>query len=215
MNPLSLPTPSSGRYASATLFALLCGLPAWALAASAPERSGKEVVETVCIACHGPGKDGAPRIGNTAEWSKHASQGLNAMTRNAITGVRKMPAHGGQGALTDLEISRAVSYMVSGGTAVDPNKAYSSPQQIGGEELVKTHCQHCHASGKDGAPRIGNMNDWAPRLKLGMDNLVRSSIRGHNAMPARSGMNNLSDTDMKAAVSYMANQATSNSIKPQ
>ena len=209
----SLPTSTARHHASATLFAMLFALPACALAAAAPERSGKEVVEAVCIACHGPGKDGAPRIGNTSEWSKHAAQGLNAMTRNAITGVRKMPAHGGQGALTDLEISRAVSYMVSGGTAADPNKAYSSPRQISGEELVKSHCQSCHASGKDGAPRIGNMNDWAPRLKQGVDALVQSSIRGHNAMPARSGMNNLSDADMKAAVSYMANQATSNSMK--
>lgn len=203
----------SRHHASAALFAMLFALPACALAAATPERSGKEVVDTVCIACHGTGKDGAPRIGNSAEWSKHAAQGLNAMTRNAITGVRKMPAHGGQGGLTDLEISRAVSYMVSGGTAVDPKKAYSSPQQISGEDLVKTHCQNCHASGKDGAPRIGNMTDWSPRLKQGIDVLVQSSIRGHNAMPARSGMNHLSDADMKAAVSYMANQATSNSMK--
>lgn len=203
----------SVRYASATLFAVLSGLPAVAMAAPAPDRSGKEVVEAVCITCHGPGKDGAPRIGNTTEWSRHAAQGLKAMTSNAITGIRKMPAHGGQGALTDLEISRAVSYMVSGGSAVDPKKAYSSPEQISGEQLVHMHCQNCHASGKDGAPRIGNMNDWAPRLKLGLDHLVQSSIRGHNAMPARSGMNNLSDADMKAAVSYMANQAAANARK--
>ncbi len=213
MTHSSLPFSTFKCHASATLFAMLVGLPAFGWAAGAPERSGKEVVEAVCISCHGPGKDGAPRIGNQSEWSKHAAQGMKEMTRNAITGVRKMPAHGGQGGLTDLEISRAVSYMVSGGTAVDPKKAYSSPQQIGGEQLVNTHCQTCHASGKDGAPRIGNMDDWAPRLKLGLDTLVQSSIRGHNAMPARSGMNNLSDADMKAAVSYMANQATSHSMK--
>jgi cytochrome c5 len=213
MNPRSPPFAPSASYAPATLFALLCGLPAFALAAGVAERSGKEVVETVCISCHGPGKEGAPRAGNAAEWSSHAAQGLSAMTRNAITGVRKMPAHGGQGALTDLEISRAVSYMVSGGTAVDPKKAYSSPQQVSGEQLVTTHCQNCHASGKDGAPRLGNMDDWAPRLKQGLDTLVQSSIRGHNAMPARSGMNSLSDADMKAAVSYMAHQATANSRK--
>jgi len=211
MNHPSPLSGSSSRNVPAILAAMLIGLPACALAAATPERSGKEVVETVCIACHGPGKDNAPRIGNTAEWSKHASQGLKAMTRNAITGVRKMPAHGGQGALTDLEMSRAISYMVSGGAAVDPKKAYSSPQQVSGEQLVNTHCQNCHAIGKDGAPRLGNMADWAPRLKQGLDSLVQSSIRGHNAMPARSGMNHLSDADMKAAVYYMANKATQNS----
>ena len=195
MNHPSPLSGSSSRNVPAILAAMLIGLPACALAAATPERSGKEVVETVCIACHGPGKDNAPRIGNTAEWSKHASQGLKAM------------------ALTDLEMSRAISYMVSGGAAADPKKAYSSPQQVSGEQLVSTHCQNCHAIGKDGAPRLGNMADWAPRLKQGLDGLVQSSIRGHNAMPARSGMNHLSDADMKAAVYYMANKATANSGK--
>ncbi|MFZ4536473.1 c-type cytochrome [Propionivibrio sp.] len=213
MNRQPLVSIFSRRTISAALITVLFGLPAIALAAGAPERSGKEVFEAVCVTCHGPGKDGAPRMGNAAEWSPRAAQGLNSITRNAITGVGKMPGHGGQGALTDLEISRAVSYMVSGGAATDPNKAYSSPQQITGEELVKTHCQNCHASGMDGAPRIGNLTDWAPRLNKGLDVLVQSSIRGHKAMPARSGMNNLSDADMKAAVSYMANQATANSLK--
>lgn len=206
----TLPSPSriaislSGK----VLLALLVGLPVAALAVSTPDRSGKEVVETVCGACHGPGKDNAPRIGNPGEWSAHTAQGLSAMTRNAITGIRKMPAHGGQGALTDLEITRAVTYMVSGGTTPDPSKPYSSPQQISGANLVKAHCQNCHAQGKDGAPHIGNMPDWQPRLQQGMDSLVQSAIRGHKAMPARSGMNHLSDADMRSAVTYMVTQAT-------
>lgn len=189
---------------TALLAASLCGVGA-AQATSTPDRSGKEVVETVCINCHGPGKDGAPRIGNKTEWSKHAAQGLKAMTANAITGVRKMPAHGGQSNLTDLEISRAVAYMVSEGTAAEPNKPYSSPQQWSGEQIVAARCGNCHNSGQGGAPRVGNINEWVPRLKNGLDNLVKSSIRGHNAMPARGGMDNLSDADMKAAISHMAN----------
>jgi cytochrome c5 len=183
-------------------------------AADGSDRSGKEVVEAVCSTCHASGKDGAPKIGNAAEWSKHATQGLAVLTQNAITGVRKMPAHGGQGSLTDLEISRAVAFMVSGGNAVDPKKAYSSPSQISGEQLVNAHCHTCHASGKEGAPRMGNMGDWAPRLKGGLDVLVNSSIRGHKSMPARAGLTNLSDADMRAAVSFMANQAAANSTSP-
>ena len=104
--------------------------------AHAADRSGKEVVETVCAACHDTGKDGAPKIGDRAEWSRRAAQGLNKLTEHAITGVRKMPAHGGQAALSDLEMSRAVAYMVSGGASVDPSKPYSSPNQKSGEQLV-------------------------------------------------------------------------------
>lgn len=195
------------------LVTTLLAIPLSAQAASSPDRTGKEVVETTCIACHGPGKDGAPRIGNTAEWSKHAAQGLKTLTRNAITGIRKMPAHGGQGALSDLEISRAIAYMLSGGTAADPMKAYSSPQQWTGEQIVNSRCGDCHTTGKDGAPRIGNLTEWSPRLKSGLDNLVKSSIRGHNNMPARGGLSNLSDADMKAAVSYMVNPVASSTTK--
>lgn len=197
------PAPSAVSLVAALSLLAVAGS---ACGVSTPDRSGKEVVEAVCIACHGSGKDGAPKIGDSAAWSKHASQGLDKMTRNAITGVRKMPAHGGQGSLTDLEISRAVAYMVSGGKAADPNKAYSSPQQKTGEQLVAERCKECHGDGKSGAPRIGDMAAWKPRLQGGVDNLVKSAIRGHHAMPARAGMANLSDADMKAAVVFMVSQ---------
>ena len=167
------------------------------------DRSGKVVVETVCAACHESGKDGAPKLGDRDEWAKRASHGLAQITKHAITGVRKMPAHGGQGALTDLEISRAVAYMVSGGHSIDTNKPYSSPKQYTGEQLVKERCSTCHATGKGGAPKIGEMADWKPRLQGGVEKLVKSSIQGHNAMPSRAGMSNLSDADMRAAVTYM------------
>lgn len=208
MNTLISRTSLLARRKGGSLLVALLGVPAIAFAAAAPDRTGKEVVEAVCITCHGPGTDKAPRIGNTAEWSSHAAQGLQAMTRNAITGIRKMPAHGGQGSLTDLEITRAVTYMVSGGKTADPDKAYSSPKQISGENLVKAHCHNCHAEGKDGAPHIGNMADWQPRLQKGVDSLVQSAVRGHKAMPARSGMNHLSDADLKAAVTYMVTQVS-------
>ena len=166
-------------------------------------RTGKEVVETVCIGCHETGKDGAPKIGDQAEWAKRASHGLSAVTEHAITGIRKMPAHGAHASLSDLEMSRAVAYMVSGGKSVDPSKPYSSPRQISGEQLVKQRCIECHGTGKNGAPRIGMMGDWKPRLQAGVENLVTSAIRGHNAMPARAGMANLSDADLRAAVTFM------------
>jgi cytochrome c5 len=47
------------------------------------------------------------------------------------------------------------------------------------------------------------MADWKPRLQLGVENLVTSAIRGHNAMKARAGMANLSDADLRAAVTFM------------
>ncbi|MEN6585218.1 MAG: c-type cytochrome [Sulfuricella sp.] len=191
------------HFCISTLMTALLALPVAAQATSTPDRTGKEVVEATCIVCHGPGKDGAPRFGHSEEWSKRASQGINTLTSHAITGIRKMPAHGGEGSLSDLEISRAISYMVSGGKAPDPKTAYSSPQQWTGEQIVKARCGECHSTGKGGAPHIGNMEEWSPRLKSGVENLVKSSIRGHNAMPSRGGLSNLSDADMRAAITYM------------
>ncbi|PKO38143.1 MAG: cytochrome c5 family protein [Betaproteobacteria bacterium HGW-Betaproteobacteria-6] len=174
--------------------------------ALAADRSGKEVVDTVCAACHTTGKDGAPKIGDQAAWAQRAAKGLDKLTVNAITGVRNMPAHGGQAALTDLEMTRAVGYMVSGGKAADAKKAVKSAKQRSGQQVVEERCQECHATGKQGAPKLGDMNDWKPRLKNGVDPLIKSAINGHNSMPARGGLANLSDAEMKAAVEFMVSK---------
>lgn len=171
--------------------------------AQAADRSGKDVVESTCVACHAGGKDGAPKIGDQAAWSQRAAKGLDKLTANAITGLRNMPAHGGQASLSDIEMSRAVAYMVSGGHSSDTNKPYSSPQTRSGEQVFQERCQDCHVSGKNGAPKFGDMEAWKPRLKNGIPPLVKSAINGHNGMPARGGMSNLSDAEMRAAVEYM------------
>ena len=170
---------------------------------AAGERTGKDVVQTVCIQCHGPGTDGAPRIGNAYEWTSHAKQGLDKLTQNAITGIRKMPAHGGQATLSDLEMTRAVVYMVSNGNAKDPDKPYATSQRWTGEQIVGEVCGNCHWDGKDGAPRLGDADAWIPRLKGGLDRVMDSAIHGHKGMPARGGLAGLSDVEIKAAVSYM------------
>ena len=186
-------------------------LPLLALALSsapalAADRSGKEVVETVCAGCHATGKDGAPKLGDQAAWAQRAAKGLDKITQNAITGVRNMPAHGGQAALTDLEMTRAVGYMVSGGKAADAKKAVKPANARTGEQVVQERCQECHATGKQGAPKLGDMNDWKPRLQNGVDPLIKSAINGHNSMPARGGLANLSDAEMKAAVEFMVSK---------
>ncbi|MBS1145328.1 MAG: cytochrome c5 family protein [Proteobacteria bacterium] len=195
---------------------LLLSILAFALSTSpamAADRSGKEVVETVCAACHASGKDGAPKIGDQAAWAQRASKGLDKMTQNAITGVRNMPAHGGQAALTDLEMTRAVGYMVSGGKAADAKKAAKPAKVMTGEQVVQARCQECHAAGKNGAPKLGDMDAWKPRLANGVDPLVKSAIGGHNSMPARGGLANLSDVEMKAAVEFMVSKTGGSAVK--
>lgn len=170
-------------------------------------RSGKEVVETVCIACHGPGASGAPKIGDNKAWSKRAAQGLTSLTQNALKGIRQMPAHGGKLNLTDLEIELAITHMVnqSGGHWVEPVNRASPSAARSGEQVVRAQCAKCHETGAGGAPRIGDQAAWLPRLKLGLDTLISSAIKGHGGMPARGAAADLTDPELRSAIVAMFN----------
>src|SRR5512141_509979 len=77
------------------------------------EKTGKEVVEAVCGACHLSGALNAPKIGDKAAWGKRIGEGLQRLTEVAIKGERQMPARGGNPDLSDLEIGRAIAYMAN------------------------------------------------------------------------------------------------------
>lgn len=76
-----------------------------------------------------------------------------------------------------------------------------------GEEIVKSVCVACHQAGVANAPKIGNRNAWAPRIKEGLKDLVATAIKGKGAMPPRGGNPSLSDDEVARAVVFMANQA--------
>ena len=188
--------------AFATLF---CAVDAYAQGSA---RNGKQVVEATCMSCHGTGANGAPRIGDKKAWKKLASGGLTGLTEVALTGIRKMPPHGGNPALSDTEIKRAVTYMVnrSGGRWIEPTDKKTKAAARTGEQVVQARCVECHQTGVKGAPKIGDHDAWIPRLKNGLDSLVRSAINGHGGMPARGGMANLTDAEMRSAITYMFNK---------
>ena len=174
------------------------------------EHSGKEVVTEVCAACHATGAQGAPKIGDKKAWEKRASQGLTGLSEHALKGIRKMPSHGGNPKLTDLEIKRAITYMVneSGGHWTEPISKTSPTAERPAKQIVDIQCSKCHRTGVGGAPKIGDRAAWIPRGTHGMDTLVRSAINGHGGMPARGGMADLTDSEIRGAVIYMFNQGT-------
>jgi len=186
---------------SAALAAALC-LPA---AATGAARDGRQVYDATCSMCHATGREGAPALGDKKAWAKRAERGLSGLTQTAMTGLRKMPPHGGQLDITDIEIKRAIAYMVnqSGGKWVEPIERRAPAPTRSGEAIVKAKCADCHATGKGGAPRIGDSTAWVGRAKDGFDSLVQSAIRGHGGMPARGGMADLTDPEMRSAVTYM------------
>lgn len=77
------------------------------------EKSGEEIVKGVCIACHGVGALGAPKIGNAGDWGPRIAQGYETLVKHATEGIRSMPARGGNAELTDHEVADAVAYMAN------------------------------------------------------------------------------------------------------
>ena len=184
--------------------------------AQSGERGGKQVVEAVCAACHRTGVNGAPKIGDKKAWGKLASQGLASLTEVALKGIRKMPAHGGNPDLTDTEIERAITYMVnqSGGRWIESISRVTAAVPRSGGQVVQEHCAKCHQTGVGGAPKIGDRVAWIPRLKQGFEVAVRSAIKGHGPMPARGGVADLTDSEIRAAIAYMIDQGVATTARP-
>lgn len=92
--------------------------------------------------------------------------------------------------------------------------ARSGPTSRTGEDIYKSVCTACHATGVANAPKFGNQGDWAPRIKTGQKALLQSALKGKGAMPPRGGAADLSDAEVEGAVVYMANAGGANFKEP-
>ncbi len=226
--------------------------------ANAPKvfKTGEQVFAAVCTACHTAGVAGAPKMGDNAAWAPFIKSGYDAMLNVALHGKGGMPAKGGNPALSDYEVARAVVYMAnqSGGSLPEPAApaeegakkeadagaapaaaaapapaapaaaapaaeaqapapaAAPAPQQTAavnpaGEQLYKTVCFACHATGVANAPKFGDKAAWEPFIKTGMDAMVQVAMQGKPPMPPKGGAANASEEDIRAAVQFMVDAA--------
>jgi cytochrome c5 len=81
-------------------------------AAAAVPTTGEQAFTKVCSACHSPGVNGAPKIGDHAAWAPRIAQGKATLYSHAIDGIRAMPPRGGT-TWPDATIRMAVDYIVS------------------------------------------------------------------------------------------------------
>lgn len=172
--------------------------------------SGAEVYQQVCKTCHEAGLAGAHKFGDKAAWAKVIAQGEKLTVDHAIGGLRAMPAKGGNPDLGDAEVQRAVVYMVNAAGANwkapgAPAPAIAASTERSGEQVVAAACGKCHQTGQNGAPIIGNRKAWIEREKRGLDKVYAAALKGHSGMPARGGMAELSDVEVKRAVEFMMN----------
>lgn len=82
-------------------------------AAEGAAKSADEIVSTTCAACHGTGVMGAPKIGDNGAWAPRIGQGYETLVKNAVNGIRAMPAKGGNAGLSDAEVASAVALMAN------------------------------------------------------------------------------------------------------
>ena len=79
-------------------------------------KSGAEVFQQVCSACHGAGIAGAPKAGDKAAWGPRIAKGKDTLYDHALKGFQGsagvMPAKGGRTDLPDDLVKQAVDHMV-------------------------------------------------------------------------------------------------------
>ena len=92
---------------------------------SAAYAGGEETYQAVCAKCHAQGVAGAPQVGDKKVWGKLIKEGLVNLSADAYSGVRAMPARGGQNDLALPEFASAVVYMAnqSGAKWSEPDEA--------------------------------------------------------------------------------------------
>ncbi|CAN5203715.1 hypothetical protein BH11PSE10_BH11PSE10_19660 [soil metagenome] len=99
---------------------------------TAAMKTGEQVYQAQCSACHAVGAAGSPKFGDTAAWGPRVKTGYDALLTSALKGKGNMGAQGG-GDFSDYEVGRAVVYMANnGGAKFDEPKAPAAPASAAG-----------------------------------------------------------------------------------
>ena len=86
------------------------------VAVKSVRRSGEEVYNTACMACHSAGIAGAPKVGDQVAWAGRIGRGMDTLYDSGINGISGsgMVAKGGCADCSDDDIRAAVDFMVAG-----------------------------------------------------------------------------------------------------
>jgi cytochrome c5 len=91
---------------------------AMAPAAAPAKIDGKAIYDQACVACHGAGIAGAPKLGDKAAWAPRLKQGMPLLYEHSIKGFTgkggMMPPKGGRMDFSDDQVKAAVDYMAAG-----------------------------------------------------------------------------------------------------
>ncbi|WP_158675368.1 c-type cytochrome [Thiohalobacter thiocyanaticus] len=191
-------------------------------------RSGSDVYNNFCIACHGSGVAGAPKTGDEAAWAPRADKGMDGLLETATNGLNAMPPKGTCADCSADELRGAIAFMLDeSGVEVeagsDDAAAAAEPaapadeaaadadgegvDEARAKEIYQSKCFACHGTGAAGAPVLGKADAWAPRIEQGMDTLVKHAKDGLNAMPPMGTCMDCSEAEIRAVVEYMVTES--------
>jgi len=90
-------------------------------------------------------------------------------------------------------------------TAVEPEPVATV---MSGAQVYNAACNVCHGNGVGGAPIVGDIDQWIPRIAQGMDVLNDHAVNGFSGdaatpMLPKGGRVDLSDQEVYDAVEYM------------
>ena len=89
-------------------------------ATAAADLTGEQIYNQACVACHGAGVAGAPKLGDKAAWAPRIAQGMDTLHTHALQGYQGkagyMPPKGGRTDLSDQSVMNGVDYIVAAGT---------------------------------------------------------------------------------------------------
>jgi cytochrome c5 len=101
----------------------------------------------------------------------------------------------------------ATSSSVLAGGAAGVGSIPGSLEYQRGQEVYASACDVCHGSGVAGAPKLGDVAAWAPRIARGAAVLRERALKGYQGkdgfMPAKGGRVDLSDQAVIEAVDYI------------
>ena len=91
-----------------------CGLggPAPTASAGAAARSGQDIYNRFCAACHATGILEAPKYGAGVMADRAAEKGLDGLLATSISGIGAMPPKGTCNDCSDEELEATIQYMI-------------------------------------------------------------------------------------------------------
>lgn len=176
------------------------------------ELTGEQVYNEICAGCHASGALGSPKFKERADWGPRITKGYDTLLLHGLNGFNKMPAHGGEPDLSDLEVARAIVHMTNAvGANFEPTLKKEREPSVAdlarGKVVYAENCAYCHDTGVTGAQKLNDVQAWSALLKEGRDYLYTAAIKGSFGGPAKGGNEKLSDADTIVAVDYMIDQA--------